>query len=96
MVTPTTDPFDHECIVDHCSGVAYCRSYNVCDRHRIQVTRYLQVCHKLNIPLEVATYHGPHSPRHTSRAELLFAAMLFDTWATSASDLELIILMNGM
>ena len=100
MVTPTDDEFDHECIVDRCSGIAYCRTYCVCDSHKTQVTRYLQVCHKLNIPLPVVKYEAPHSNAFRSdlmdTVEIVFAAMLFDTWATSAEDMEILILMKGM
>ena len=100
MVTPTLDDFDHECSVDRCSGIAYCRTYRVCDCHKTMVTRYLQVCHKLNLPLQVVKYDGVQSDAFRSNVfdtvEILFASLLFDKWANCAEDWELQILMKGI
>ena len=101
MVTITLDDFDRECSVDRCSGIAYCGTFRVCDCHKRMVTRYLHVCHKLNLPLlSPVKYDAMYGGKFTSdvydTVEILFAALLFDTWATSAEDWELQILMKGI
>ena len=101
MVAPTLDDFDHECSVDRCSGIAYCRTYRVCDCHKTMVTRYLQVCHKLNLPLLApmkyeAMYGGKFTSDVYDTVEILFAALLFDTWAANAEEWELQILLIGI
>ena len=101
MVTPTLDDFDHECSVDRCSGIAYCRSYRFCDGHKTMVTRYLHVCHKLNLPLLApmkyeAMYGGKFTSDVYDTVGILFASLLFGNWANCAEDWELQILMKGI
>ena len=96
MVTPTTDPFDNVCIVDLCSGLALNRSWQCCDGHFTQVQRYMRVCRELDIPIEIGRPGTHDADRLMSKVEILFAAVLFDQWASSADDMEIVMLLKGM
>ena len=99
MVTPSNE-FDNVCIVDWCDAIAYCRMYCVCDKHKTMVTRYLQTCNTLKIPVNVVKHDTAElvvlRNDVMDTVEVLWAAILFDQWATDCSDMDILILMKGM
>ena len=76
------------------------RTVSVIATRRWPHDNYVQVCHRLNIPLQVVKYDGVQSSAFRSdvfdTVEVLFASLPFDKWANCAEDWELQILMKGI